>query len=80
MFATGSGPLGDHRRGTYDFDANVSKPHTPYLEESPKRVGERTFEDVAFAYPKPRPEAVKRPGTVGFFGEGVDIRVDEQAE
>ena len=34
----GSGPFSERSAGTFNFDTAVLKPHTLYLEDSPRRV------------------------------------------
>jgi len=44
------------------------------------RVGDRRFEDIAWSYPDPIPEAARIKGRIAFFDENVDeVRVDGAA-
>jgi uncharacterized protein (DUF427 family) len=44
------------------------------------RVGDRTFDDVAWSYRFPIPECPKIEGLVAFFNERADIWIDEQLQ
>lgn len=44
------------------------------------RVGDKTYEDIAWSYPNPIPENPKIEGLLCFFNERVDIYVDGKLE
>jgi uncharacterized protein (DUF427 family) len=44
------------------------------------RVGDRTFQDVAWSYPFPIPECPKIEGLIAFYNERADIWVDDELQ
>ena len=44
------------------------------------RIGDTTFNDIAWSYPTPLPESIKVAGLVAFYNEKVDIWVDGELE
>ncbi|MGI9049724.1 MAG: DUF427 domain-containing protein [Rubrobacteraceae bacterium] len=59
-----------------ETDTKTECPYKGIASYFSVRTGGDLAEDVAWSYPEPLPESEKLPGTLCFFGEGVETEVD----